>query len=157
MALRRRLAKFRPGVKTLRTLQDRLRNDAKGKVIRAAGGLVWKRTARGRRVALIRRRSHDDSWSLPKGKLKRGESWHKGALREVEEETCCRAEIVRLAGTVAYLAKGVPKVVVFLEMELRREAEFVPSREVDELRWCTPRQARRMLAHPEERKLIPVR
>jgi ADP-ribose pyrophosphatase YjhB (NUDIX family) len=144
-------------VKTLRPLQERLRNDQKGKVIRAAGGLVWKRTPRGRRIALIRRSSHDDTWSLPKGKLKRGESWKKGALREVEEETGCRAKIVGVAGTVAYLVKGVPKVVVFLDMRLRRESEFVPSREVDELRWCSPRQARRMLAHPEERRLVPTR
>ena len=144
-------------MKTLPQLQERLRNDAKGKVIRAAGGLVWKRTARGRRLALIRRSSHGDTWSLPKGKLKRGETWLQGALREVEEETACRAKVVGLAGTVAYLVKGVPKVVVFLEMQLRREADFRPSREVDELRWCSPRQARRMLAHPEERKLVPAR
>lgn len=141
----------------VRSLDGHLRKDAKGKVIRAAGGLVWKRTASGRRIALIRRASHDDAWSLPKGKLKRGESWQKGALREVEEETCCRAKVIGHAGTVAYLVKGVPKVVVFLEMRLRKETEFVPSREVDELRWCSPRQARRMLAHPEERKLIPMR
>jgi len=142
-------------VRTLPASEGNLRKGVKGKVIRAAGGLVWKRTARGRCIALIRRSSHGDTWSLPKGKLKRGETWLQGALREVEEETYCRAEVVGHAGTVAYLVKGVPKVVVFLEMHLRREAEFVPSREVDELRWCTPRQARRLLAHPEERKLIP--
>jgi 8-oxo-dGTP diphosphatase len=143
-------------VKTLRA-QRELRKDSKAKIIRAAGGLVWKRSARGRRIALIRRSSHDDTWSLPKGKLKRGESWHKGALREVEEETGCRAKIVGVAGTVAYLVKGVPKLVVFLEMRLRRESEFVPNGEVDELRWCSARQARRLLAHPEERRLIPSR
>jgi len=138
-------------------LEELLRKDAKGKVIRAAGGLLWKRSARGRRIALIRRSARGDTWSLPKGKLKRGESWLEGALREVEEETACRGTVVGIAGTVAYLVKGVPKVVLFLEMSLRREADFVPSREVDEVRWCSPRQARRMLAHPEERKLIPRR
>jgi 8-oxo-dGTP diphosphatase len=134
-----------------------LRKNAKGKVIRAAGGLLWKRSAKGRRIALIRRSTHGDTWSLPKGKLKRGESWLEGALREVEEETACSATVIGIAGTIAYLVKGVPKVVVFLEMSVRREAEFVPSREVDELRWCSVREARRMLAHPEERKLIPAR
>jgi 8-oxo-dGTP diphosphatase len=144
-------------MRALRPLEDRLRKNAKGKVIRAAGGLLWKRSSDGRRIAIIRRSAHGDTWSLPKGKLKRGESWLEGALREVEEETSCRAKVVGIAGTVAYLVKGVPKVVVFLEMHVHREADFVPSDEVDELRWCSPRQARRMLAHPEERKLIPAR
>jgi len=142
---------------TLQGLDEHLRKGAKGKVIRAAGGLLWKRGAQGRRIALIRRSAHGDTWSLPKGKLKRGESWLQGAMREVEEETSCRGKVVGVAGTTAYLVKGVPKLVVFLEMKVRREREFVPSREVDELRWCSPRQARRMLAHPEERKLIPPR
>jgi 8-oxo-dGTP diphosphatase len=148
---------FRRGERTLLAVDERLRKNNKGKVIRAAGALLWKRGTGGRRIALIRRSTHGDTWSLPKGKLKRGESWLQGAVREVEEETACRGKVVGVAGTVAYLVKGVPKVVVFLEMNVRREAEFVPSDEVDELRWCSPRQARRMLAHPEERKLIPPR
>ncbi|HTO55291.1 MAG TPA: NUDIX hydrolase [Myxococcota bacterium] len=144
-------------MRMLRAVEDRLRKNTKGKVIRAAGALLWKRGPEGRRLALIRRSTHGDTWSLPKGKLKRGESWLQGAVREVEEETACRGKVVGVAGTVAYLVKGVPKVVVFLEMKVRREAEFVPSEEIDELRWCSPRQARRMLAHPEERKLVPAR
>jgi 8-oxo-dGTP diphosphatase len=137
-----------------RRQRERLRKDLKGKLIRAAGGIVWKRTARGRRLAVIRRVSRDNAWSLPKGKLKPGESWRKAALREIREEICCDVKVLGVTGTISYLVKGVPKVVLFLEMRLRREHEFVASKEVDELRWVSPAEARRLIRHPEERKLI---
>ena len=44
-----------------------------------------------------------DDWSLPKGKLERGEEWEQAALREVEEETGVRGELVRELDPVGYL------------------------------------------------------
>jgi len=46
--------------------------------IRAAGGVV----VQDGKVLVVHRPRYDD-WSLPKGKLKRGEDWGEGALREV--------------------------------------------------------------------------
>ena len=44
-------------------------------------------------LAVIHRPKYDD-WSLPKGKLKPGEGFCEAALREVEEETGCRARLL---------------------------------------------------------------
>ena len=50
--------------------------------VHAAGGIV----ERDGLIAVVHRPRYDD-WSLPKGKLDRGESWEDAALREVREET----------------------------------------------------------------------
>jgi 8-oxo-dGTP diphosphatase len=50
--------------------------------IQAAGGVLM----RDGLLAVVHRPRYDD-WSLPKGKLDRGESFEDAALREVWEET----------------------------------------------------------------------
>ncbi|MFQ5349690.1 MAG: NUDIX domain-containing protein, partial [Thermoanaerobaculia bacterium] len=60
--------------------------DAHSRVIEAAGGILWRRSAGFAELAVIHRPRHRD-WSLPKGKRDRGESWQQTALREVVEET----------------------------------------------------------------------
>ena len=61
-------------------------------VIEAAGGAVWRVSGRDRlKVVLIHRPRYND-WSLPKGKLERGETAVQAALREVREETGVHCE-----------------------------------------------------------------
>src|SRR5215469_13956837 len=84
-------------------------------VIQAAGGILLRKSSRGDEVMLVQRKRYDD-WTLPKGKLKPGESFADAALREVEEETGCRAELGRYLGALGYEAKGIPKVVLFWQM-----------------------------------------
>jgi 8-oxo-dGTP pyrophosphatase MutT (NUDIX family)/catechol 2,3-dioxygenase-like lactoylglutathione lyase family enzyme len=55
-------------------------------VVRAAGGVVWRRSPDGVDVVLVHRPRYDD-WTLPKGKVDPGESDESAALREVEEES----------------------------------------------------------------------
>src|SRR5258706_5828062 len=57
-----------------------------GARVRAAGGVVGRHGRDGAEVLLVHRPRFDD-WSLPKGKLKRGEHPIAGAVREVREET----------------------------------------------------------------------
>ena len=65
--------------------------------VRAAGGVVWRAVRRADgdggpaafEVVLVHRDRYDD-WSLPKGKLDRGESYEQAAYRELEEETGLR-------------------------------------------------------------------
>ena len=60
------------------------------KRVEAAGGVVVHQG----RVLIVHRPRYDD-WTLPKGKLDRGESFEDAALREVWEETGVRCNLGR--------------------------------------------------------------
>jgi len=122
-------------------------------VIQAAGGLLWRKTANSRELAIIHRPKYDD-WTLPKGKLEQGESWKDAALREVYEETGCKAEIGNFAGCICYMVRDTPKVVLYWNMKLIWECHFQPGKEVDQLRWVTTGEAIQLLDYPTERELI---
>jgi len=122
-------------------------------VIFAAGGIVWKETLEGRKVAVIHRSRYDD-WSLPKGKLIEKESWEEAAIREVKEETGCDARITGFAGSVSYQAKGIAKIVLFFTMEALRESAFTDVSEVKEVLWLSPEEALRRLDYERERALL---
>lgn len=131
-----------------------MRTPAGARLIRAAGGVVW-RSADKRETALIRRvRYRPDECCLPKGKLDAGESWEAAALREVLEETGCEAAVAGFVDAVDYLVGGVPKIVVFFEMTALREGRFQPSDEVLAVEWLSPETALRRLTHDTERKVL---
>ena len=128
---------------------------ATAEVIRAAGGLVWRDTSRGRLVALVHRPKYDD-WTFPKGKLNAGARWQKGALREVREETGFKVRLRDFAGGCTYIAGGRPKVVLYWNMETNGKVRFDPANEdeVDDLVWRSAAQARRSLTYGHERRLL---
>ena len=121
--------------------------------VKASGGVVWRRGDRGIEVALVHRPRYDD-WSFPKGKLDKGESWEDGALREVEEEIGLRCRLGHELPSASYRDnKGRAKVVRYWMME-PLDGEFVPSQEVDEVRWLTPADADRLLSYEHDRELL---
>jgi 8-oxo-dGTP diphosphatase len=124
-------------------------------VILAAGGLVWRKSARGREIALVHRPKYDD-WTLPKGKLSAGESWQDCAVREVEEETGLEVRLGGFAGSCSYLTKRAPKIVLFWHMEVEGSTRFAGERldEVDALEWLGVDEARRRLTHRRERRVL---
>jgi 8-oxo-(d)GTP phosphatase len=122
-------------------------------VIFAAGGMVWKETPEGRKVAVIHRSRYDD-WSLPKGKLIEKESWEQAAIREVKEETGCDVQITGFAGPVSYQVEGTPKIVLFFAMKAVKEFAFTDSSEVKEVLWLSPEEALRKLDYEAERALL---
>jgi 8-oxo-dGTP pyrophosphatase MutT (NUDIX family) len=127
---------------------------ALGDVIRAAGGLVWRNSSRGREVALIHRPKYDD-WTLPKGKLTDGESWQEAAVREVEEETGLDVRIGDFAGGCTYLTKRAPKIVLYWHMEVEGETKFAgANEEADALEWMSVEDARKRLTHRRERRVL---
>jgi 8-oxo-dGTP diphosphatase len=128
--------------------------DDQPRVIEAAGGLLWRRAGDVAKLAVIHRPHHQD-WSLPKGKRDPGESWQETALREVFEETGCRAEIESFAGGAIYTVKRHPKVVLFWHMAVTDEGAFEPNDEVDRLEWMTPVAALERLDYEVERLLLP--
>jgi len=122
-------------------------------LVKAAGGLVWRGDEQPRQVAVLHRPRYND-WSLPKGKLKPGESWRQAAEREVVEETQSRVRIGGFVGCSTYLAVGVPKVVLYWHMDLLEERPFVPNLEVDGIEWLPSEQALRRLSHEPDRALV---
>ena len=125
--------------------------------VRAAGGLVIRRTdGRNPELLLVHRPRYDD-WSFPKGKQDPGETNEETALREVAEET----GLVCVLG--AYLAevhyrdhKGRSKVVHYWRMEPAEglQAPFEPDDEVDRLHWCAPEEAATLLSYEHDRVLL---
>ena len=127
--------------------------DKDGKEIQAAGGVVMRDCKKGPKLALVHRPRYDD-WSLPKGKLEKGESFEEGALREVEEETGLSCELGRELSPVRYRdRKGRNKVVRYWEMRPLK-GEFEVNDEVDELRWVSPAKADKLLDYKHDRVLV---
>ena len=117
--------------------------------IHAAGGVV----VRDGRVLLVHRPRYDD-WTLPKGKLDPGEGFEEAALREVEEETGLRCELVRELPSATYHdSEGREKLVRYWEMT-PLAGEFAPNDEVDELRWLEPADAGDALSYERDRDVL---
>ena len=107
-------------------------------------------------VAIIHRPRYDD-WSLPKGKLVRGESFVEGAVREATEETGFRVKLGRPLGEITYekVLSGVarPKVVRYWAMHAEGGV-FTPGNEVDQLRWVSLGVAFATLTHERDREVL---
>ncbi len=129
-------------------------NQRQKKVIEAAGGILWKGTSSGRKLAIIHRQRYDD-WSLPKGRREPGESWQETALREVWEETGCPATLGEFIGSTSYVINGqTPKVVLFWHMTVQKNCKFQPNEEVDRIKWVSPRKALKLLNYEDERRIV---
>ncbi|MEU9605150.1 NUDIX hydrolase [Streptomyces sp. NPDC048057] len=129
---------------------------ARSAPILAAGCVLWRRAPRGTahdlEVCVVHRPKYDD-WSHPKGKLKRGESPHDGARREVLEETGMTCALGPALPTAYYPVEGRPKEVRYWAAEATGGA-FAPNREVDLLVWLTPDEARAQLTQERDRELV---
>src|SRR5262249_1608405 len=93
-------------------------------------------------------------WSLPKGKLEKGEEWEDAALREVEEETGYRCELGAELPRVSYLDRKQRRKLVRYWLMAPLEGGFEPHGEVDELRWVSRRDADELRTYPHDRELV---
>ena len=127
----------------------------------AAGAVLWRRSERdgaGRRAVellLVHRPRYDD-WTFPKGKPEAGEDLVLTAVREVAEET---GEVVRLGHPLPdarYHVAAGPKSVSYWAARSTGHTDppFTPNKEVDELRWVRPREARRLLTYEHDIDLL---
>ena len=123
-------------------------------VVRAAGGVVLRRSRSGTlETVLVHRPAYDD-WTFPKGKLLRGETDEEAAVREVEEETGLRCQLGREVGTTSYRdPQGRQKTARYWEMA-PIEGELAATNEVDEARWVPLEDAADMLTHARDRELL---
>jgi 8-oxo-(d)GTP phosphatase len=123
--------------------------------VRAAGGVVWRTgpDGAGVQICLVHRPRYDD-WSLPKGKLEKGEHPLAAAVREVGEETGVRAvPQVRLPGVSYALRDGTPKTVDYWSM-LCESVEETTTDEADAVRWLSTADAERLLTYAHDVRVV---
>jgi len=122
--------------------------------VRAAGGVVWRRSGAGPVRILVVHRPRYDDWSLPKGKADDGESDADCALREVWEETGFTCVLgPELPPTRYRDNKGRDKVVRYWAME-PVSGDFSPNSEIDEIRWLPVEEALPLLSYAHDRPVV---
>jgi 8-oxo-dGTP diphosphatase len=120
----------------------------------AAGGVVLRDGPGGREVVLVHRPRYRD-WTLPKGKRIEGETDRETALREVEEETALRCELMEELPSITYVdAQGRPKVVRYWSMRVSEDRTFEPTNEVDEVRWLPIADADALLSYERDKAVL---
>jgi 8-oxo-dGTP diphosphatase len=119
-------------------------------VVRAAGGVVARRSADGAlEVVVVHRLAYGD-WTFPKGKADETETDAEAALREVFEETSLECRLVRELGTTRYHdSRGRPKEVRYWQMA-PVHGELEASNEIDAARWAAVDEARSLLTYARD-------
>jgi 8-oxo-dGTP pyrophosphatase MutT (NUDIX family) len=129
----------------------------------SAGGVVYRYRGEEADVALIGVDAKGEQrWQLPKGLVGANEALEQTALREVQEETGLRAEIVSPLETIEYWYYGsgkgsrvrFHKYVTFFLMRYLEGDTADHDHEVTEARWVPIDTAARMLTFKSERKLV---
>ena len=120
----------------------------------AAGGVVTRTRADGKAEYLVIYRRHYDDWSLPKGKLDRGETFRKAAVREIREETGVKGPTIGRIGSIGYVTPaGNQKVVRYWLLEAK-DGRFRPNREVAAIAWLRGKKARARLTYERDRAVL---
>lgn len=114
----------------------------------SAGGVVFDASGR---VALVRQRDRHSRlrWTLPKGRLDRGESPDEAALREVYEET---GVVARLLGAIGVYVTKRRRTHYFRMLAWRDHGRF--DDETEEVRFVTPERAFRLLRSERDRTVL---
>lgn len=125
------------------------------RIVSAAGGLVFRRTPKGKLRVLVAHRPRYDDWSLPKGKADKGETPEETAVREVLEETGFRCRVVAPLGTNRYrIDGGVKEVAWFAMRPLPNSPGFKKNSEVDQIKWLNRKKAKELLDYENDRSLV---
>jgi phosphohistidine phosphatase SixA/8-oxo-dGTP pyrophosphatase MutT (NUDIX family) len=123
--------------------------------LRAAGGVVYRDgdPDSGPEFLVVHRNRYHD-WSLPKGKLNRGESFEEAAMREIEEETGLKCERRDYLGAVTYETQRARIKIVKYWLTKKSEGAFVPNKEVDKVEWVGLHGAQALLTYNRDARLV---
>ncbi|MEW6188734.1 MAG: NUDIX hydrolase [Actinomycetota bacterium] len=125
----------------------------------SSGGVIFRRVDKEIQVALARR-GEGKIWCLPKGLIERGENPQETAVREVEEETGLRGEIVDKIGQIDYWFYWKPedtryhKFVHFYLIEYKSGNVQNHDYEVEEVRWFPIDMAIDLLSYKTEIQIM---
>jgi 8-oxo-dGTP pyrophosphatase MutT (NUDIX family)/broad specificity phosphatase PhoE len=122
-------------------------------IIRAAGGVLWRRTVGGIEVGLVHRVRYAD-WTHPKGKADPGEHPVVTAVREIQEETRVRVRLGPPLPSVRYDVDGRPKRVRYWSARLLDADLFVANEEIDDFVWVPANEAHERLTYPREVEVL---
>ena len=126
------------------------------KRIFSAGGIVIKQNGDGPRI-LVTQHSKHKGWDFPKGHREIYENEQQTALREVEEETGVKAEIIEKAGQTQYFyyeeGQKVLKTVVFYLMKYTGEGEASTAFEVSAMKWLPIDKVEEQLTFKDTKQL----
>src|SRR5687767_5355878 len=121
------------------------------KQVLKAGGVVVRRMDGEPRVLLVTARK-GKRWILPKGNVDRGEKTSAAALRETREEGCVTGRLAGRAGVAAYSTRGRRNRVEYFLIRYKQDCK--DGGEDRERRWCSIRQASRLLAYAHARRIL---
>jgi 8-oxo-dGTP pyrophosphatase MutT (NUDIX family) len=124
----------------------------------SAGGVVYRQNAAGLDV-LIAKDAGYHKWVLPKGLVRKNESYEQTALREVEEEVGVRARVVAPLGEpekYIYTARGmrVFKSVYYFLMEYESGSETQHDSEMEDVRWVPIDEAIELMGYKAAKDVL---
>jgi 8-oxo-dGTP diphosphatase len=136
---------------------------ARAKLIKAAGTVTFRGSGKSTEVLVVHRHFRND-WSLPKGKLDKGEYLPATAYRETLEESGVATKLRVPLPPVNYDWNGTPKVVRYWMAEPVDPAlasgdrdlpdDWQPNDEVDEIRWVRINHLVGLLTYPRDLQTV---
>ncbi len=122
----------------------------------SAGGIVVK-FKDDKPLILVTQHSGHKGWDFPKGHIESGENSEQSALREVEEETGVKAEIVEKVGQTEYFyfenGERNFKTVVYFLMKFVEQGEATTADEVSATVWLDPDEVEEKLTFKDTKEL----
>lgn len=124
----------------------------------SSGGIVYKEN-QFLLVENSRMKNPDEKWwGFPKGHLEAGESTEQAAVREVEEETGIKSEIIQKIGQSKYtLTKNEEQIFKVVTIYLMKylSGELNPQiEEVSNVIWLPYEEALKKLTYPGDKDLL---
>ncbi len=129
------------------------------KIQTSAGGVIYKPSPGGARVALISVKG-GKIWTLPKGTIDKGEGIEETALREVAEETGLKGELAGNLGEITYWYYPQPeglrckKTVYFFLMKYISGSTEDHDLEVDEAAWFPIAEAAGAVSYKGDKEIL---
>lgn len=127
----------------------------------SAGGIVLRRTEGGGLDVLVIQHSMHKGWSFPKGWVEEGETPQQAAVREVEEESGVKAEIIADLPLTRYFyvnreKQRVAKTVTWYLMRYVGEGDQTHAYEVSAVEWIPLEAVHARLTYKNDKDLFSV-